>query len=164
MILFFTKALLEGRLSVKRVQRIFDDDNDGVVDSDPLMQLRRDASSKVASYLEPIGLMPRLEALVNPTTGELLAPASGFPEEVVRLALDVAVALACQRFPEIMRQDWQTLMAQAEKDLDRLRTNKTSLGGQGAQEAANEGGAIRSGDPLNPIPVPKVFANGTSDF
>jgi len=164
MILFFTQAQLEARLSAKRVQRIFDDNNDGVPDKNPVAQIRQDASSKVASYLEPIGLTPTLEALVNLTTGELLDPTKGFPEEVVRLGLDVAVALACQRFPEVMRQDWQTLMAQAEKDLVSLRMGKTSLGGQSAPEATNLGGAIRSGDPVNPVPPPKVFSNGTGDF
>lgn len=140
MILLFTLAQLQGRLSAKRVQRIFDDNNDGTPDTDAIAQLRQDASSKVASYLAPVDLAAKLDALVNPKTGELLDPANGFPEEVVRLSLDVATALAAQRFPEIMRMDWEKLMAQAEKDLRALRDGATSLGGQGAPVAANVGG------------------------
>lgn len=164
MILFFTQGQLEARLSARRVQRIFDDNNDGTADSAPLKQIRQDASSKVASYLEPVGLMPTLAALVNPTTGELLDIAKGFPEEVVRLSLDVGVALSCQRFPEVMRMEWLPLMTQAEKELCALRDAKTSLGGQGAPEAVNQGGAVLDGDATRLAPVPQRHFDDMGDF
>ncbi len=128
MIYFFTKKQLEARMSAKRVQRIFDDNADGSVDTDPVNQLRADASSKVRSFLEPMGTFASIVLLFNQTTGELLT-GKILPEEVVRLALDVAVALACQRHPEVMRQDWVKLMDQVDKDLAKLRDGKTSLGG-----------------------------------
>ena len=128
MIYFFTKAQLEARLSKKKVKRIYDDNSDGTADTDPVNQLRADASSKVRSYLEPLGIMASLEALFNQTTGELLS-GKVLPDEIVRLALDVGVALAAQRHPEVMRQDWTLLMKQADADLCKLRDGKTSLGG-----------------------------------
>jgi hypothetical protein len=128
MIYFFTKAQLEARMSAKKVKRIFDDNSDGNADTNPVNQLRADASSKVRSYLEPMGTFGELVALFDQDTGELLS-GKIVPEEVLRLSLDAAVALACQRHPEVMRQDWEKLMAQVDKDLARLRDGKTSLGG-----------------------------------
>ena len=128
MIYLFTKAQFEARLSVKKVKRIYDDNSDGSADTNPVNQLRADASSKVRSYLEPMGIMPEIEELFNQTTGELLS-GKVLPDEIVRLALDVGVALAAQRHPEVMRQDWVLLMKQCDSDLCRLRDGKTSLGG-----------------------------------
>lgn len=141
MIYFFTKAQFENRISAKKVKRLYDDNSDGNADTDPVNQLRADASSKVRSYLEPMGIMPSLVAMCNAATGELL-PLGSFPEEIVRLSLDVAVALACQRHPEVMRQDWTLLMKQCDADLCKLRDGKTSLGGNGAPETALHGGVV----------------------
>lgn len=128
MIFFVTKAHIENRLSVKRLKRICDDNSDGTADTDPVNQLRADASSKVRSYLEPMGMMVALAAMFNEATGELLS-GKVVPEEIVRLTLDVVAALCAQRHPEVMRMDWRTLMEQCDKDLSRLRDGKTSLGG-----------------------------------
>lgn len=140
MIYFFTKAQLEARMSVKRVKRLYDDDADGNADTDPVNQLRADASSKVRSFLEPMDLFTdKIAALFNQTTGELLT-GKVLPDEVTRLALDAAVALACQRHPEVMRQDWVKLMEQVDRDLAKLRDSKTSLGGgtQGGVDTPTE--------------------------
>jgi hypothetical protein len=145
-IYLFTRAQLENRISPKKVKRLYDDNSDGSADTDPVNQLRADASSKVRSYLEPMGIMPALEALFDQGSGELLAN-KVLPDEIVRLALDVAVAMACQRHPEVMRQDWSLLMKQADADLSKLRDGKTSLGG-GTQGGAStpetglHGGAV----------------------
>lgn len=128
MIYFFTRAQLEARLSAKRVKRIYDDNSDGNADTDPINQLRADAASKVRSFLEPMGIMDDLEALFNQATGELLS-GKVLPDEVVRLSLDVACALAAQRHPEVVRMDWRTMMQQCDSDLCKLRDGKTSLGG-----------------------------------
>lgn len=128
MIYFITKAQFENRLGAKKVKRIYDDNSDGNADTDPINQLRGDASSKVRSYLDPMGIMTTLEAMFDQDTGELL-DGKVVPDEVVRLTLDVAVALAAQRHPEVMRQDWIALMKQVESDLCKLRDGKTSLGG-----------------------------------
>lgn len=128
MILFFTRAQLESRMGSRKIKRLLDDNQDGLADTDAVNQLRADASSKVRSYIEPMGVMPTIEALFNQTSGELLN-GKKLPDELVRLALDVAVALAAQRHPEVMRQDWRQLMEQVDKDLCKLRDGKTSLGG-----------------------------------
>ena len=164
MIYFFTQAQLESRLSAKRVKRIYDDNSDGDADANPIKQLRADASSKVRSYLEPLGVMPTFAAMVNATTGELLTGQT-FPEEIVRLALDVAVALAAQRHPEVVCMDWRPLMEQCDKDLARLREGKTTLGGQGAPAPVNQGAEVRSGDPDAPeLPSPPRTFQNMGDF
>jgi phage gp36-like protein len=119
-----TVEQLENRLSAAVVARLFDDDNDGTADSGPLAQLLLDAASKVDSYLAPLGMLP------------LSAP---YPNEIIRLELDIAQAYAAQRFPETVRVDWEKLMAQAEKDLDRLRMGKTMLGQSPPDPGANQG-------------------------
>lgn len=128
MIYFFTKKQLENRLSAKRVKRVYDDNRDGNADSDPINQLRADATSKVRSYLAPMGIMPALEALFDQVTGELLTDKI-LPEEVVRLALDQAHVYAAQRFPEQWKLDWLVMQKQVDKELCDLRDGKTSLGG-----------------------------------
>lgn len=127
-----TKEQLENRLSAAVVARLYDDDNDGEADDDPLEQCLADASSKLDSYLAPLGVLPLIEP---------------YPNEVIRLELDIAQAYAAQRFPEAVRQDWEKLMAQAEKDLDRLRMGKTMLGQRPPDPAANHGGVVTSDDP-----------------
>lgn len=118
------------RLSPAVVTRIYDDNNDGTPDDEPIQQCLDDAGAKVDSYLDPIGLIP------NPMPDPP-------PREIVRLELDIAQAYACQRFPEAVRQDGEKLMKQAEADLDRLRKGVTSLGPPPAPgPAANSGGAV----------------------
>jgi hypothetical protein len=151
MIYFITKGQFENRLGAKKVKRIYDDNSDGTADTDAINQLRADASSKVRSYLDAMGIMAKLEPLFDQTTGELLAGKT-VPEEVVRLTLDVGVALAAQRHPEVMRQDWIALMKQCESDLCKLRDGKTSLGGgtQGGVETPEtsiHGSTVIIGDP-----------------
>lgn len=125
--LLVTKAQIEGRLSKRRVARLYDDNDDGKADDDPVDRLRADASSKILSYLEPMGILPQVSTIFDPTTGEV-ALTKTVPSEMVRLALDVVVALAAQRFPEAMRQDWVPLMKQVDSDLKAVREGRVSLG------------------------------------
>lgn len=129
-----TIAQLEARLSTVVVQRIYDDNNDGTRDTAIVQECLDDASAKVDSYLAPLGILP----LAQP-----------YPREVIRLELDVAQAYAAQRFPEAVRLDWEKLMGQAEKDLDRLRTGKTMLGARPPDPAANHGGEVFTDDASN---------------
>lgn len=148
---YIVQSDLEDRLSVAVVKQIYDDTNAGAASANPISRLLKDASSKVAGYLRPIY--------------DLDAVAAAPPNEVIRLSLDVAEALAAKRHPEYVRRDWKELLAAAESDLDKLRRGVTRLDVKLAPEpAANEGGSVRSGDPLNPLPVAKSFANGTGDF
>lgn len=130
---YFTEDQLAARISKKKVRDIYDDNNDGAPDGDAIDGLRRDASSKVDSYLAPMGILP-----IDP---------AAIPDEVIRLSLDVGVALASQRFPEVMRKDWKALMDQAEEELCRLRDGKTSLGAKPIPQTAVEGGFLNQDDP-----------------
>lgn len=141
---YIVKSDVEKRLSAAVLQQIYDDDNDGTADADPVGSLCADASSKVASYLRGIY--------------DLDAIASAPPHEVIRLSLDVAVAYAAQRFPSYVRRDWEKLMKGAESDLDKLRRGVTRLDVKLTPEpAANEGGSVSSGDPDDPEPKAKFF-------
>ena len=146
-----TQDQLEDRLSKLTVQRLYDDDNDGTSDSNPIAGLIRDASSKVYSYLGPIYDLD----LIDPTK----------QDEVVRLTLDVAQAMAAQRRPEYVRIDGYKLMAQADADLKILRNGWTNLGIKAAPEpSANQGGDVDSGNPDDQTPLPKLFLDGTVDY
>lgn len=125
---YFTKAQLEARISAKTVREILDDNNDGTADFDAVEQLQKDATSKVDGVLAAIGI-------------HSLEP-DKVPYEVTRLTLDVAVALAAQRFPEVMRKDWVALMKQADADLKGLRENKTILGAPPVPQPTNQGASV----------------------
>jgi phage gp36-like protein len=125
-----TKDQFERRLSPSVMVRIYDDNNDGNADYDPILQILEDASSKVDSYLAPLGVLPLTEP---------------YPNEVLRLELDVAMAYAAQRHPEaVTSYSWKDLMEQAEKDLCRLRDGKTMLGKYplSPDPPANHGGEV----------------------
>jgi phage gp36-like protein len=126
-----TKQQFENRLSKIVVQRIYDDNNDGQTDTDPVQDCLDDASAKVDSYLAPVGLLP-------------LSPP--YPREVIRLELDVAQVYAAQRFPEIVRVDWKELLKASTEDLDNLRKGKTMLGSAPPDPAANHGATVQADD------------------
>lgn len=150
--IYWVQADLEDRLSAEVVKQILDDNLDGAADATPVTRLQKDSSSKVDSYLRPI-------------YGKAMPLAAPYPNEVIRLALDVAEALAAKRHPAYVRRAWKELMDAAEADLDKLRRGVVRLDvGVPPEPAANEGGSVRSGDPANPTPNPKFFADGTGDF
>ena len=127
---FITSTQLSNRMSAAKFRRLLDDDADGTADTDAVTQLLADASGKVAGYLQG--------------TYDIAAVTLNTPPEVVRLTLDVAVAMAAIRHPEAMPgTDGIELMKLADKDLQSLRANKTSLGVDTTPEpAANQGGEI----------------------
>ena len=147
---YFTQADLENRVSAETVRQVFDDDNSGTADTGPLAELIADASSYVDGYLRGIYLLPL------PTV----------PNEVKRLALDVACAYLSERHPEYVRYDGGKMMDRARKDLDELRKGKTRLDLPSSvfEGAKNEGGFIRSGNPDSPEIPPRMFTDGTGDF
>jgi phage gp36-like protein len=107
-----TEADLKARLGEPIVRAIYDEDNDGAADQDAIARLLADASSKVEAVLAE--LYPTVLATV--------------PNEVKRLKLDVAVAMAAQRHPEHVRREWVPLMEYADRELTKLRTGKVGLG------------------------------------
>lgn len=141
------------RIGATALKRIFDDDRDGAADVDPVAQLLADAKSKVFGVCRGIYDLAALEA--NP------------PHELNRLILDVAVAYAAQRHPEVVRRDWVPLMAQVDADLSRLRAGKARLDVEGTPEpAANQGTEILVGDPddFDEDTFEPAFGPGTSDY
>jgi phage gp36-like protein len=112
-----TQAHLEARLSVETVKQIYDDNNDGSPDSDPIAQLLADAQSYVFEAIEDL--------YTEDSDWPLTAP---YPSAVIRLCLDAAEAYAAKRHPEYVRRDWQALFAHLDIQLDRLRELKRSLG------------------------------------
>lgn len=146
-----TKAQLEARLSRVLVQRIYDDNDDGDADADPVAALIRDASSKVRGRLGPV---------FDPETLD-----ENTVDEVVRITLDVAVAYAAQRHPEIVQYDWEALMKQSDADLKMLRLGEANLGTNQSppEHAANQGGRVWSGDP-NRHRTRRRFSDNWGDF
>lgn len=148
---YFTSDDLEDRLSRDVVRQILDDNNDGAADANAVDRLLKDASSKVASYLRG--------------TYDLDAVKTNTPNEVVRLALDVAEALAARRHPEHVKgKDWEKLMRAVESDLTKLRNGVTRLDVIGTPEPAkNVGVQFASGDPNKPE-LPPRFSDDFGDF
>lgn len=134
---YATKKQLENRISADAVQRIYDDNNDGDADNDPINDLLFDATAKVDSYLS---------AVISTPVGKVGSPAE-YPREVIRMTLDVAEAYAAKRHPEVVARDWEKLMKAAESDLKNYREGKTKLGSTPADPAANHGATVGADDP-----------------
>ena len=136
--LLINQAQLEDAIGKLNVQRIYDDDGDGVADVDTVSGAIADASSKVLGWLGPVYDVSLIDAQQQ--------------YEVVRLTKDVARAYAAQRYPEFMRgADGFALMKQAEKELETLRLGMTNLGTKDPPEpAANQGARVLSGNPADP--------------
>lgn len=114
---YFTQKDLEDRLGEVRVRRIFDDSNIGLASEDAITRLRKDASSKVRGRLGSHLKQGQIDD-VEVTT----------PDEIVRIALDMATALAAQRYPEVVQYDWEPIMKEANADLDRWMKGQISVG------------------------------------
>ena len=128
---------------------IFDDDNDGAVDEDAVEQCIRDAEAYVNGYLRGIYTLPL----------------ASVPDQVRRIALDVAEAYAYQRNGTYARRDATALFERVRDELKDIRKGIIRLDVMGTPEpAANQVGGPRSGNPDAPDPLPAVFLNGTGDF
>jgi phage gp36-like protein len=109
---FFTDAELAQRIGKDAVRALFDDNQDGVADTDNLTAIKRDATACVAGYMRGIYALPLEEPVSN---------------EVKRLALDVAVAYAAERHPEYVRRDWRAAWEKVRQELCDVRNGKTRL-------------------------------------
>src|SRR5512145_15337 len=132
---FITPVQLRNRVSQTLLDRLYDDDRDGLADVDPVEQMIADASGKVASYLQGITDLNAVQA----------AALAGTAHEVVRLTLDVAEYMAIKRHPEAApAHDWVELMKAANTDLKMLRESFTKLDVEGPPNPpSNVGGVIR---------------------
>lgn len=103
---------LEDRVSRQLVRAGLDDNNDGFSDAGPVNRILVDASSYVmgaigGAYDFPIG--------------------SPYPNELQRIALDVACAYLSIRHPEMVRFDGQAMLLQARAELKDLKNGVTQL-------------------------------------
>jgi phage gp36-like protein len=149
---FISREQLEARLGVRVVKDIYDDNLDGTADDNAIDRLRADASSKVAARL---GSYPNAFTTI--------------PEEVVRVTLDAAVAMAAQRHPEYVRRNWEPLMTQVDKDLDAIQKAKARLDAQGSPSTATNVGGLVVVDGVRTrtgvlVPRPGKFSGGFGDF
>lgn len=152
---YITADHLRQRLSPYVVTRLYDDANVGAAETGaggPVEALIRDASAKVAGKLRGVY--------------SLDAVAANTPSEVVRLTLDVAEAMGAKRHPEVIRgKNWMELWDAVSRELNDLRTGKSSLDVEGTPEpSATVGAEVYSGDPDLPDPGPQTFLNGTGCF
>lgn len=148
---YFGRKDLEARLSASTVRELYDDNNDGVADGPSIDGLIADSCSKVDSYLRGVYPLP------------LSAP---YPYEVKRLAIDVGVAYAAQRHPEVVRREWEKLMKQAEHELNEMRRGQTRIDvpdGSSVGAPKNVGGVVTSIGPRLAIPNADG-SGGTGDF
>lgn len=112
-----TRVELENRLGRTTVQRLSDDNNDGVADKSVVDQILADASSKVRGALGPW--------YDSATTDSANAAVA---EELRRIALDAAVAMAAERRPTIVKLDHVEKMKQVDRDLTRIQNGRSNLG------------------------------------
>jgi phage gp36-like protein len=146
---YVLKEDLERRLSVEVVKQIFDDENSGVADADPIEQIILDAESVVNGYLR----------------GTYTLPITSPPRVLKTISLDLAHALAHERHPEYVRASGKEQRERAMGMLRAIRKGEMRLDVEGSPEpGSNHGGAVETGNPYDPIVKPKIFADGTGDF
>lgn len=125
-----TRAQLENRLGRDVVAQIYDDNNDGVADTNPVAQLLDDATSKVRGALGPWYDRATTTSADTATATELR-----------RITLDAAVAMAAQRHSGYIRQNWRELMAQVDSDLKMIQSGRSNLGADPPPDPKMQGAA-----------------------
>ena len=156
---YITQTDCERRMSARVVVAIFCDSGDGSLsteEEDAFEDHILDAESEVEQVVSKTYGKPGLEWLQ--------ALGTSAPRSVKRMCLDLFEVRAIKRHPEYIRGDWQTREVQVQADLKALRLRELELESVAEPEAQNEGGEVRSGDPLYPTPLPKVFLDGMGDF
>lgn len=150
---YITFESLENRLSVAVVRRIFDDNNDGEPDSNPLLQIIDDAERWFESVA--VAVYPDLAAL----------RAQGGPS-AASIVMDCAVGMSAQRFPKAVCREWQPLIDWADKQLMRLRKGEIKLPVVGPPNPpANTGGRVELSGPASVgVDNESVFQRGFGIF
>lgn len=149
-----TPAEFEARVGVNNVRAILDDDNDGSADANSIVRLLDDASSKVLGYALAAGY-DRTALLANP------------PNELKRLVLDAAEALAAKRHPEIVRRDWRPLDEANIAELMNLRKGATRLDPvvpAGIEPPATRVVSVKVGGNVEPDDLPDRVFDDMGDF
>ena len=149
---YAVRADLENAIGKQAVDQIFDDDNDGGGDEDPIEQLLSEATSYVNSFLGQLYALPVRDSAGNT------------PPLVRFLTIDVAAGLAYERHSEYVRATGKDRLARALDMLTRLRRGEIELDSELLPAPRNETAIARSGDPAAPDVPPKVFADGMGDW
>jgi hypothetical protein len=119
---------VENELSAAKVRRIYDDDNDGEADVDPVEQLVTSAEQWFEAWALPIY-----------SDLALLRTNGGAPAAFI--VLEIARAMAATRFPRAFGQSSEKLWERANSLLDNLRKGVIKLPVQGSPNPpANTGG------------------------
>lgn len=145
-----TKGEIELRVSARVLLQIYDDDDDGFVDTAAVEQLIEDASSYVLEfYYGNHTTVPTLDAI---------------PPALRRLALDTAHAYMAMRHPEYVRADGHKMFDRVDKELKRLREAHTVTVLAPPDPPRNVGGTTGAiGDDASPDP-PESFFDNMGDF
>lgn len=139
-------------LSPSAVRDIYDDDNCGEPDFEPLLWLEETAEDMFESGV--LGAFQSLDALrANPC------------RTCARIVGEFVQALAAQRFPRAYGRDFERLMKIARDSVDRIRMGKDRLAAQGPPNPpSNVGGAVFAGSSAEALdPSPSVFS-GPGDW
>lgn len=145
---------LEARLGADVVRRIYDDGNVGSANAASVARLITDSEARVKASVRR-----------GHSQADYLLVIAQKPDLLVTLTLDVAQGYAWQRFPSYVRCDGAAILKTAMEELDRVALGKLRFDITSAiPTPTNEGGTVRSGNPLLPTPKPKLFTDGTGDF
>lgn len=140
---YATAADLALAMGPEVVRAIFDDDLSGTADDSPIAYILAEAQSRVDSYLRQLYAIP-----LDPV-----------PNVVRSITIDVAIALAQKRHPEVVRADGDALMKRAIEDLQRIRSGEMKLDSMTLPTPKNAQVLYSSGMAANPTPAPRFFDN-----
>lgn len=148
---YITQAELEARIGASAVRRILDDNNDGTADAARVTRLLADASAKVAGSLRGKYILSAVE--------------TNTPEEVKRIALDIAHAYACKNHPEWVRGDWVEMLKMSDRELTAIRKGEMRLDVEGTPEPGQQvEGQVYTGLPATEEEPEKTFFLGGTDL
>lgn len=123
------------------VRAIFDDDLSGTADDSPVAYILAEAQSRVDGYLRQLYVIP-----LDPV-----------PNLVRSITIDVAIALAQKRHPEVVRADGDGLMKRAIEDLQRIRSGEMKLDSMTLATPQNAQVLYSNGMAANRAPQARFF-------
>jgi phage gp36-like protein len=145
-----TQAEIEQRLSARVLAQVYDDDNDGVADTNNISRLVEDASSYVLEFY-----YGNYTAIPDETD---------LPPALRRLALDAAHAYMALRHPEYVRADGSKMFERVDKELKRMREAVTTVVKSPPAPPANVGGEVGSIGANAPYVPPTSFTADLGDY
>ena len=155
--MYCSQTDVERAIGTALTLRLFDDDNDGTVDSAPMADAIEDATAEIDGHIGRVYNLTTLKA--NP------------PPTLRRLASDLVVQSGYLRRPEFLNErgetPWHGRHRAALQRLADLRDGKWRLdiGGEPAHPAQVDGGVYLGPDDDNPTGVGcGVWAEGFGDF